>query len=189
MLKRITAHLSYANIAATLALVLALSGGALAATGALSNAGTLQACVNKEGVLRLLKAGKKCKKGQSKVSWNQTGPPGPKGAAGAPGTPGAAGPPGSPGAGSATLWAEFNGEGLAAGSGVTNVAGDSQARVFTFNRDISKCAVSGNLSEGPAAIIYVERGEFPNQLVVVTGFEKAEKFTPAFGGIDLVVTC
>jgi hypothetical protein len=36
-------HISYANVAATLALVLAMSGGAVAATGGFSSGATLKA--------------------------------------------------------------------------------------------------------------------------------------------------
>ena len=43
-MERITRHLSYANVAATLALVFAMSGGAIAATGGFSGGGKLQAC-------------------------------------------------------------------------------------------------------------------------------------------------
>jgi hypothetical protein len=97
---RIGRHLSYANVAATLALVFAMSGGAIAASGGFSSGGKLQACVNGEGGLRLLKAGKHCARGQKAVAWNQDGPagaPGAKGAAGAPGAPGAAGAQGGEG--------------------------------------------------------------------------------------------
>lgn len=182
-MKRIAAHITYANVTATLALVLALSGGAIAATGGFTSGGRLQACVNHGGVLKLVKSGQKCGKGQQAVSWSQSGPAGPKGAAGAPGAPGS---PGAPGAPAVTLWAEFTSGGLVASSGVTNVAGDASGRVFTFNRDISKCGVSASLNEGPATVVYVERNEFPNQLVVTTGPEGKPR---EFGGVDLLVSC
>jgi hypothetical protein len=51
----------------------------------------LQACVSGNGNLTLVKAGKKCKKGQTGVSWNQTGASGPKGTTGTAGAPGATG--------------------------------------------------------------------------------------------------
>ncbi len=185
-MKQIGRHLSYANVAATLALVLALSGGALAATGGFTSGGKLRACVSKQGNLKLLKGGAKCGDGQT-VAWNQNGPAGPRGATGAQGPAGGPGTPGAPGAPAVTLWAEFRSTGLAAASGVTNVAGDAKGRIFTFNRDISKCGVSASLNEGPATIVYVERNEFANQLVVKTDINKEEE--TAFGGVDLVVTC
>jgi hypothetical protein len=186
-MKRITKHLSYANVAATLAVVLAMSGGAVAATGGFTSGGKLQACVSQEGGLRLLKSGKKCKKGQSPISWNQVGPKGPAGAQGPAGAGGAAGTPGTPGASAVTLWAEVDASGhVVASSGVTNVTGNAEGRFFTFNRDISKCGVSATLNEGPASVVYVERNEFPNQLVTKTDVEN-EKV--AAGGVDLVVSC
>jgi hypothetical protein len=185
-MKRIGRHFSYANVAATLALVLAASGGALAATGGFTSGGKLRACANSEGSLKLLKAGKKCQKGQKLISWNQVGPQGPGGSNGAPGAAGGTGPAGSPGAPAVTLWAEVDASGhLVAGSGVTNVAGDAEGRFFTFNRDISKCGIAATLNEGPAASVYAERGGAPNQIVTKT--ETEEKV--AAGGVDLVVTC
>jgi hypothetical protein len=104
---------------------------------------------NEEGVIRLLKPGKKCKKGQKAVSWNQEGPAGAKGVAGAPGAAGpsrVAGPPGAAGtngapAPGATEWASLSKAGaIIAGRGVvsaTEVAGP--AFQVTFDRDVSKC--------------------------------------------------
>jgi hypothetical protein len=94
-MERIRRHVSYANVAATLALVFAMSGVGYAASGGFTSGGKLQACVNEEGTLKLLKAGKHCAKGQKPVAWNQTGPPG---ANGAPGVTGIAGPVGATGA-------------------------------------------------------------------------------------------
>jgi hypothetical protein len=187
-MKRLAGHLTYANVAATLALVLALSGGAFAATGGFTSNGKLQACVNGEGGLKLVKAGKRCKNGQQHVSWSEAGPAGPKGATGAQGPAGTPGAAAAPSSSTVALWAEVNASGqLVAGSGVTNVAGNASGRFFTFNRDISKCGVSATLNEGPATIVYVERNEFPNQLVVKTDFGKEEEV--AAGGVDLVVSC
>jgi hypothetical protein len=90
-------HLSYANVAATLALVFAMSGGAIAASGGFSSGGTLQACVNGDGSLKLLKPGKHCARGQKTVAWNQQGPAGPAGKAGAAGAGGATGAVGGTG--------------------------------------------------------------------------------------------
>jgi len=90
-------HLTYANVLATLALVFAMTGGAIAATGGFSSGGTLRACVNEEGGLKLVKAGKRCGAGRKAVAWNVTGPAGPKGTAGAVGAAGAAGPQGAAG--------------------------------------------------------------------------------------------
>jgi hypothetical protein len=90
-MERIRQHLSYANVAATLALLFAMSSGAIAATGGFTSASrSIKACVGSNGVLKLL-AGKKCKSGQKAVAWNQQGPPGPRGATGATGAAGGSG--------------------------------------------------------------------------------------------------
>lgn len=81
-MERIRRHLSYANVAATLALVFAMTGGAIAATGGFSSGGKLQACVGSGGTLKLLKSGQRCHHRQQKVVWNQTGPQGPAGPSG-----------------------------------------------------------------------------------------------------------
>ncbi len=88
------------NAIGTLALFIALGGTGYAATGGFTTGGTIRACVNEEGGVRLLKAGKRCHKGQKSVSWSQTGPQGAKGATGSPGgagSPGAAGAVGTQG--------------------------------------------------------------------------------------------
>jgi hypothetical protein len=99
-MERIRRHLSFANCTAGLALLFSMSGGAIAATGGFSSGGTLRACANEEGAIRLLKTGKHCQRGQKTVTWNQTGRAGAKGANGVPGAAGgtgATGTPGSPG--------------------------------------------------------------------------------------------
>lgn len=90
-MKGISRHLSYANVAATLALVFAMTGGAIAASGGFTSGGKLQACVGRDGSLKLVTSGKSCHRGQQKVAWSQTGPRGPAGPAGAAGPSGLAG--------------------------------------------------------------------------------------------------
>jgi hypothetical protein len=96
-MKRISRHLSYANVVATLALVFAMSGGVIAATGSFTSNGKLQACVNKGGGLTLLQAGKRCGRGQKTIAWNQAGPSGATGATGGNGAAGGTGPGGATG--------------------------------------------------------------------------------------------
>jgi hypothetical protein len=152
-MKGIRRHLSYANVAATLALVFAMSGGAIAATGGFASNGKLQACVNEEGRLKLLKAGEHCRRGTKSLSWSQTGPEGAAGAKGAPGAPGAAGQAGANGAkgdpgpsGQPTnvLWARIDSDGVieTEGHGVIEVKDEGTSPyTVTFNRDVSECAV------------------------------------------------
>ncbi|MHB8234666.1 MAG: hypothetical protein ACYDHT_08435 [Solirubrobacteraceae bacterium] len=156
-MQRIGGNLSYANVAATLALVFAMSGGAIAATGGFSSGGTLRACVNEEGVIRLLKPGKACKRGQKSVSWNQTGPAGAKGATGAAGPAGATGPGGATGATGApasSLFAVISETGqLIRGSGVASVSG-ANPFIVKFSRDVSQCAFTATLNGGKADDVF-----------------------------------
>jgi hypothetical protein len=76
------------NALGALALFVALGGVSYAATAGFNSGGKLQACVNGNGSLRLVKAGKSCHHGQQKLAWNQTGVQGPKGATGATGPSG-----------------------------------------------------------------------------------------------------
>jgi hypothetical protein len=85
------------NAVGFLALFIALGGVGYAATGGFTSGGTLRACANEEGRLKLLKSGERCKRGTKSVSWSQTGPAGARGALGAAGAPGAAGGQGAQG--------------------------------------------------------------------------------------------
>jgi collagen triple helix repeat protein len=62
---------------------------------------TVQACAIKagkhRGSLRLISAGKRCKRGERRIVWSVLGPPGPQGATGANGSPGEKGSQGSAG--------------------------------------------------------------------------------------------
>src|SRR4051794_36348699 len=92
-------HYVKRHAVAFLALLVALSGTAFAASRTFSSKGTITACVARDGSLHLLAKGKKkCGKKQTKVAWNQKGPAGAAGAAGAPGRDGTAGAKGDQGA-------------------------------------------------------------------------------------------
>lgn len=98
MLAKLCARLTYANVISTLALFLALGGGAAWGIGRSIPGpdGTIHACyaIN-GGTLRVIDSDASCKLLEKKLSWNQKGAkgdPGPKGDQGAKGDPG---PPGS----------------------------------------------------------------------------------------------
>ena len=97
MFSRIRAGLTYANVMATIAVFVALGGGAIAATGLIGADGKIRGCVSKKGQLTVLKGGQKCKRGQTAISWNQTGPAGQPGSAGATGPKGETGEKGDKG--------------------------------------------------------------------------------------------
>lgn len=79
-------HLSYANVCATVALLLVAGGLTATASGAFHTAAsskTIKACYAKKGSQKgLLRVASKCKKSESALSWNQVGPTGATGPAG-----------------------------------------------------------------------------------------------------------
>jgi hypothetical protein len=79
-------HLTYANLMATVAVFVALGGGAYAATSGLlvGRGGVITGCVARNGgPLRVVKAGRKCPRGTVRLSFNQQGQPGKNGKNGA----------------------------------------------------------------------------------------------------------
>ncbi len=101
MLHRTMKYLG-SNAVALLALFVALGGVGYAASGGFTSGGGLSGCVRGNGSLTLLKPGKRCKKGQTSVSWNQQGRRGDRGAAGPQGPKGASGASGAQGPAGAT---------------------------------------------------------------------------------------
>jgi hypothetical protein len=75
-------YLTYANAMSTLALFVALGGGAFAATRFVGGNGVVTFCVSPSGVAKVLKVGQKCGKGKAQIPVNQTGPQGPPGSGG-----------------------------------------------------------------------------------------------------------
>jgi hypothetical protein len=102
MRSRLRDGISFANVTALLALVLALSGGAYAATATLSAKGkSVKACAARHGGALRLKGSHKCRHGERKLTWSKTGPQGLQGLPGAKGNTGPRGlqgPKGSTGA-------------------------------------------------------------------------------------------
>jgi hypothetical protein len=105
-------HLSYANVAATVALVLAGTGFAVASIP--DRGGVISACyATRGGSLRLIDTVRKglaghCGRGERLVTWNQTGRPGLPGPRGLPGVQGPKGDPGDlgpPGPGASRIYA------------------------------------------------------------------------------------
>jgi hypothetical protein len=108
------ARLTYSNVLATIAIFLALGGGAYALT-TVSSQGVITACVNKKtGAVRVVR--KRCKKSERKVFWNAGGRPGLPGPAGSRGPAGLPGSPGAPGT-----------AGASGGIGATGPAGSGPA--------------------------------------------------------------
>ena len=105
-LKQIGSRLTYANVMATVAVFLALGGGAYALTGIPDRGGVYHGCVDRStSVLRVVKAASSCRKaktvkrgtrrvripGESAIAWNQQGRAGVNGTNGLNGANGANG--------------------------------------------------------------------------------------------------
>jgi len=149
-------HLSYANIAATLAVVFAMSGGAYALSG-----GAHQPAA-REGALTAHLA-KKVKK-RSKSTTGARGPAGPAGPQGAAGAQGAAGPQGEKGAGGEKGAAGTAGKEGAAGAqgpaGSPGVAGPKGESVTSeaFTGKKGTCESGGSEFKVGTAVTYACNG-------------------------------
>ena len=108
MLKALGSRLTYANVMATVAVFLALGGGAYALSGIPDRGGIFHGCAsNRTGALRVVKSASSCQKasgrgarrnpGESAISWNQQGRPGLQGGQGLQGVQGGQGGQGQPG--------------------------------------------------------------------------------------------
>jgi hypothetical protein len=97
---RMRSRLSFANVTSSIALFVALGGGAYAATGGsfVSSSGTIRGCIKHGGALIVVKAGRHCPRGTVSLPFAQRGPTGPSGARGATGKTGANGANGKNGA-------------------------------------------------------------------------------------------
>jgi hypothetical protein len=90
-------HLSYANVASTLALVFAMGGGAYAALSPVHN-GVIHTCYRgSNGALRVVRAGARCGRRERALAFDQRGPVGRRGATGLPGPMGKTGATGKTG--------------------------------------------------------------------------------------------
>src|SRR5215212_9668553 len=90
-IRTLRVKVTYANVMATLAVVLAAGGGAFAVAQT-GNSGTLGACVKKKG--GAMRMASKCRKNERRVTWNQAGV---RGSAGQPGAAGQRGTNGTNG--------------------------------------------------------------------------------------------
>jgi hypothetical protein len=168
-------RLSYANVVATLALVFAMSGGALAASHYLINS-TKQ--INPKVLKKLTgKAGKAGANGAAGAT-GVAGPPGPKG------EPGAEGHPGAP---ATTLFAYVQEEGtLVRGTPGTTVEklGTSGNEYYEVNfpTDVSRCVPEISLGNStgngtdpgiPLARMFSDEGAEPKSAVEVDIFDTA----------------
>lgn len=181
-------------VAASTLLVSALSLASQA------DASAIYACVKKKsGTARFVTKKAKCKKGESKISWNNEGPagkPGANGATGATGAKGETGVKGETGPPPTSLWAVVSAgaELSRGGGGAVSAAQPFGVGTYevVFNRDVSKCsyvATIGNTGAGnpPVGEIGVaQRLSNPDAVYLQTYNIKAEKENEPF---HLAVFC
>ncbi len=181
-------RISYANVAATLALVLSLGGGAYAAASSfvfIGPGGKIKGCVEKSKTLEIVRPSLGCPKGTQSLVFNQAGE---RGAPGTPGTNGASGPTGSSGT---------NGNNGA----VAGLSATQQSGIFlsgTLNTLVSKAFPAGSYiitakagwsaSGGPsgyAVSVSCELFSGSNQLDVSQSAVSATGSNPASGVLPL----
>jgi hypothetical protein len=73
MLARFRPRITFANVVSSLALFVALGGAALATSKYVGSDGKINGCIQHQGTLRVVKAGKSCNKGEQSLQWNQRG--------------------------------------------------------------------------------------------------------------------
>ena len=208
MLTRPLHHLRR-NVVAYLALFLALGGGGGYALAASSNK-TITVCADKKTGLLYLKTRGRCKRTQTRVSWNQQGPQGLQGLQGSQGATGPQGPTGPQGASgaqgpaAAKVWADVNSDGsVFQGEGVA--VQNTGAGVYQVTITDATCSQEGNapvVSVSDAAPGSVPGGVFPAvwyaanggnvQFTVYTGVVSAGPpmaFTRTNLPFDILDTC
>lgn len=170
-------HLTYANVAATLALVFAMTGGALAAKHYMVES-TSQ--INPK-VLKKLR-GHNGKKGA-------TGKTGLTGAAGAPGAPGATGPAGAP---ATKLLASINEEGaIVRSQGLVSAQKTNKGEYkLTWNQPINSCYPIATMFDFPDIIdVGGISKENPAVLTIETFAVIEGKVEPEDDGFYVAILC
>jgi hypothetical protein len=77
-MKLLRSRVTYANLVATLALVFAVGGGAVA-TGALKSEDRIVGCLSEAGRITVVPPKTACAAGETRIAWNKTGPAGKRG--------------------------------------------------------------------------------------------------------------
>jgi hypothetical protein len=211
--RRFTSSLSYANVMATVAVFIALGGGAWAATGRLkAKTGVIHGCVSKRShVLTIVRAHRKCGAGAVALRFNAKGARGAAGAAGVagprglPGVPGKDGKDGTDGrdghdgidgqdgTSPTALFAQIEENGTIRNStpGVSVSQPMTGEYIVTFPHDVSDCAPAATIGLNSAnnyAAGFVAANAADFDEVSVTTFNKAGTATAA-NAFDLVVAC
>jgi hypothetical protein len=184
-------------IALLLVLVVGLGGGyALAA----SKTKSIAVCADKKTGILHLKTRGKCKRGQTRVTWNQRGPQGPQGIPG---------PTGQQGASAVSVWANVTnagsvlaGQGISVqhvGSGVYEVTITAPACAQRSNApviSVSDTNPPGGQANGAYPVAWYQATGLNQQFTVFTGYVPApgtggsySGFTPSDHTFDVMDAC
>lgn len=151
-------RLTYANVVATGALVLAASGAALAAGS--RSAPTIHGCTSRNGALRIVSGRARCHRPETAIAWSRIGPPGPQGATGFPGPAGSTGPIGPTGAPGAAGANGTDGTARAYGRVNFGVLSRSKNVVALTHPDLGVYCIALTPSIDPASTVLVVSRDF-----------------------------
>jgi hypothetical protein len=190
-------------LALLVVLVVGAGGGyALAA----SSSKTITVCADKKTGILHLKTRGRCSRSQTRVTWNQQGPPGPQGAQGSQGATGAQGPQGvqgGQGPAGVTVWANVADNGtVVAGQGLAvqeESPGTYQVTITDANCDDAANAPVVSVSDSAPGTLPAG-DEFPvawyganganQQFMVYTGrVSSSSVFTASSHTFDILDTC
>ena len=172
-------------VIAIVALVAAVGRFAVAAVP--DSKGRITACyAKKNGKVRLLVKGSKCKNRETLICWNQTGPVGPNGTAGTPGQQGVPGQPGQQG--------QQGVKGSPASSMLTGSTGNIPVPVDGNTRWLHPSGVSDvwgatTFAEMLSPNAPVVARDLAVQLGNPAGVGESYKITLQIGGVDTALTC
>ena len=179
------------SLALLLVLAIGIGGGyALAA----SKTKTITVCADKgTGVLHLKTHGGRCKRGQTRVTWNQVGPQGPQGFQG---------PAGQPGAAAVSIWANVDNAGsVVSGQGlsVQHVSAGTYQVTITAPQcahganapviSVSDTNPPGGEVSGAFPVGWYESTSLNQQFDVFTGVVTGASFTPIDHTFTVMDTC
>lgn len=183
MAGRMRSRLTYANVMATVAMFIALGGGAYAAaTGSfVGHNGVIHGCVLSSGQLDVIKPGKHCPRKTASLSFAANGRAGARGPAGTPGQPGSPGSPGQPGSPGSPAASAFT-------SGFKNTA-----FIQTLFGPVSGIGPTSNTDESAVveaspAVTIVGR-DLVGEYLHDTAPSGTRSFTLRVNGADTALTC
>ena len=174
-------------LALVLVLAIGAGGGYAIAAGKTK---TITVCADKgTGILHFKSRGGRCKRGQTRVTWNQQGPQGPQGFQGPAGAP------------AVSVWAQVAtdgsvlfGQGLSVqhtGSGTYQVTITSSACANASNAPVVSLSdvPPNNLPAGAVPVAWFEGTGVNEQFTVVTGRYAAGSFTPSDHTFTVLDNC